>query len=58
MSASTAGSRITSHQWRTGIAAWLGWLFDGLELHIYTLVATPLVVELLGVASASHPEVK
>jgi MFS family permease len=58
MSASPPRTRITSHQWRTGIAAWLGWLFDGLELHIYTLVATPLVVELLGVTSANHPEVK
>ena len=49
---------ITAPQWRSGIAAWLGWLFDGLEMHIYTLVATPLVVQLLGVVSASDPAVK
>ncbi|HEX8296611.1 MAG TPA: MFS transporter [Chthoniobacteraceae bacterium] len=38
---------ITRSQWRSGIAAWLGWLFDGLELHLYTLVAGPLVLHLL-----------
>jgi MFS family permease len=45
-------------QWKSGIAAWLGWLFDGLELHLYTLVATPLVVQLLHAPSAADPEVK
>ncbi|MDB6113089.1 MAG: nanT 1, partial [Lacunisphaera sp.] len=49
---------ITPLQWKSGIAAWLGWLFDGLELHLYTLVAAPLVMTLLGVASASDPAVK
>ena len=49
---------ITPLQWKSGIAAWLGWLFDGLELHLYTLVALPLVVQLLGVANASDPAVK
>ena len=44
---------LTPLQWKSGIAAWLGWLFDGLELHLYTLVAVPLVVQLLGVASAA-----
>src|SRR5438477_301850 len=34
-------------QWKSGIAAWLGWLFDGLDMHLYTLVATPFVAELL-----------
>ena len=36
-----------------GIAAWLGWLFDGLDMHLYTLVATPFVAELL-VADAAQ----
>lgn len=49
---------ITGPQWKSGIAAWLGWLFDGLELHLYTLVAAPLVVQLLGVASVADPSVK
>lgn len=49
---------LSAQQWKSGIAAWLGWLFDGLELHLYTLVATPLVVQLLAVASAADPAVK
>lgn len=38
---------LTPQQWRSGIASWLGWLFDGLELHLYTLIAAPLVIQLL-----------
>ncbi|MGD9720993.1 MAG: MFS transporter [Pirellulales bacterium] len=40
-------SDLTGVQWRSGIAAWLGWLFDGLDMHLYTLVALPFVAELL-----------
>jgi MFS family permease len=40
---------ISGAQWRTGLAAWLGWLFDGLDMHLYTLVATPFVAYLLSV---------
>jgi MFS family permease len=40
---------ISAEQWKSGIAAWLGWLFDGLDLHLYTLVATPFVAQLLAV---------
>lgn len=39
---------LSPHQWRSGIAAWLGWTFDGLDMHLYTLVAAPFVAELLG----------
>ncbi len=49
---------ITPLQWKSGIAAWLGWLFDGLELHLYTLIATPLVIELVAATSAADPAVK
>src|ERR1043165_1647536 len=42
-------SDLSPQQWKSGIAAWLGWLFDGLELHLYTLIAAPLVVQLLTV---------
>jgi MFS family permease len=38
----------TARDWRTGLAAWLGWMFDGLDMHLYTLVAAPFVAELLG----------
>jgi len=50
-------SELSPRQWKSGIAAWLGWMFDGLELHLYTLVATPLVVQLL-VTTAADPQVK
>lgn len=40
-------SDLSSQQWKCGLAAWLGWLFDGLDLHLYTLVATTVVAELL-----------
>ena len=40
-------SDLSPHQKRSGLAAWLGWLFDGLDMHIYTLVATPFVAALM-----------
>jgi MFS family permease len=46
---------LTAQQWKSGIAAWLGWLFDGLDMHLYVLVAAPFVAELLGVASEKDP---
>jgi MFS family permease len=49
---------IDKAQWKSGIAAWLGWFFDGLELHLYTLVATPLVIQLLHATSSADPAVK
>src|SRR5207302_8256166 len=39
---------LSTHQWRSGVAAWLGWLFDGLDMHLYVLVAAPFVAELIG----------
>lgn len=49
---------LSPQQWRSGIAAWLGWLFDGLDMHLYTLVAAPLVMQLLAATSPADPEVK
>ena len=46
---------LTSTQKKSGVAAWLGWMFDGLDMHLYTLVALPFVAELLRV-SPSAPE--
>jgi MFS family permease len=51
-------SDLSAQQWKSGIAAWLGWLFDGLDMHLYVLVATPFVAELLGAASQTAPEVR
>ena len=35
-------AELSATQWKAGIAAWLGWLFDGLDMHLYTLVAVPV----------------
>jgi MFS family permease len=51
-------SELSPQQWRSGIAAWLGWMFDGLDMHLYTLVAAPFLVTLLHVTSTSDPLVK
>jgi MFS family permease len=49
---------LRPEQWRSGLAAWLGWLFDGLDMHLYTLVAAPFVMELLGAANPADPAVR
>ena len=49
---------LTSQQWNSGIAAWLGWLFDGLDMHLYTLVAAPFVMQLLCAAGTADAAVK
>jgi Arabinose efflux permease len=49
--------QISREQWRSGLAAWLGWTFDGLDMHLYTLVALPFVAELLGAASTTNSDV-
>jgi len=48
---------LTSQQWKSGIAAWLGWMFDGLDMHLYTLVAAPFVAYLLGNLPTTDPSV-
>lgn len=40
-------SELSPIQIKSGIAAWLGWLFDGLDGTLYLLVAAPFVAELL-----------
>ena len=49
--------QVTRPQWRSGIAAWLGWTFDGLDMHLYTLVAAPFVAQLIGAGSTTDPRV-
>src|SRR5438034_2046383 len=64
LSAQPAGQEITrlgdlsAEQWKSGAAAWLGWLFDGLDMHLYVLVATPFVAELLAVPDVKDPAVR
>lgn len=38
---------LTPQQRKSGLAAWLGWLFDGLDMHLYGLVASTFVASLL-----------
>ncbi|MCX8108094.1 MAG: MFS transporter, partial [Verrucomicrobiae bacterium] len=51
-------SDLTPVQLKSGIAAWLGWMFDGLDMHLYTLVAAPFVMQLLHAPSAADPAVR
>src|SRR5256885_3984470 len=41
----------TSEQWLVLLAGFLGWMFDGLEMGIFPLVARPALQSLLGVTS-------
>jgi MFS family permease len=50
-------SDLTPRQWKSGLAAWLGWMFDGLDMHLYTLVAAPFVAQLLAVSDTRDPSV-
>jgi MFS family permease len=45
---------LSAQQWKSGAAAWLGWLFDGLDMHLYVIVAAPFVAELLGVGEKNQ----
>ena len=51
------GAEISPAQWKAGTAAVLGWLFDGLDMHLYTLVAAPLVMKLMHASSKTDPAV-
>ena len=53
----TSLADLSAQQWRSGIAAWLGWTFDGLDMHLYTLVAAPFVAQLLAATSTNDPRV-
>jgi MFS family permease len=45
--ATVAERRITREQWLVLAAAFLGWMFDGLEMGIFPLVARPALQELM-----------
>ena len=48
---------LSAAQWKSGLAAWLGLAFDGMEAHLYILVAAPFVAELIRAPSPSDPGV-
>lgn len=49
---------LSGQQWKSGLAAWLGWLFDGLDMYLYTLVAARFVAQLLAVDDTADAAVK
>lgn len=53
MSPLKAWKSLQPQQKRSGIAGWLGWFFDGLDMHLYTLVAGTFVALLLAVPAGS-----
>lgn len=55
--ARTGLSSLSPQQWKSGLAAWLGWTFDGLDMHLYTLVYVTFVAQLLAVPSTLDPSV-
>lgn len=48
---------LSPQQWKSGLAAWLGWMFDGLDMHLYTLVAAPFVAQLLAISDTRDSSV-
>lgn len=48
---------LSPTQWKSGVAAWLGWTFDGLDMHLYTLVYAQFVAQLLDATSTKDPQV-
>jgi SHS family sialic acid transporter-like MFS transporter len=52
---STASPRSgNSAKWLALTAAFLGWMFDGLEMGLFPLVARPAMMELMGPGAMSH----
>ena len=49
---------LSADQWRSGIAAWLGWLFDGLDMQLYTVIAATFVAQLIAAKNPTDPAVK
>src|SRR5580704_16770709 len=41
----SGSGKLTGNQWLTLLAAFLGWMFDGLEMGIFPLVARPALQE-------------
>jgi MFS family permease len=54
--ASSASSmfKLSKYQWLTLISAFLGWMFDSMDLNLFTLVLVPSVSELLHSTNAAE----
>lgn len=47
----TAESKVTSYQWLCLVSAFAGWMFDSMDLNLFTLVLFPSVAELTKLTS-------
>lgn len=47
---------LTAKQWQVLVVAWLGWMFDVMDILMYNYVKTPACAELLGLPPG-HPDV-
>ncbi len=45
---SEARRKLTAAMWMALIAAFLGWMFDGMEMGLYSLIIKPALTELMG----------
>jgi MFS family permease len=46
---------VARGKWMALLAAFLGWMFDGVEIGLFPLAARPAMVELLGAGTKDHP---
>src|SRR3954452_15684542 len=56
VAASTPGSQANTARWLVLAAAFLGWMFDGLEMGIFPLVARPALQTMLPAANTLNPD--
>src|ERR1043166_907582 len=47
--------KLTRQQGKALVAAWLGWMFDGLDGLLYVMVARPFVTQLVAAEHALTP---
>jgi len=53
-SAASQGFRLSRYQWLALISAFLGWMFDSMDLNLFTLVLVPSVGQLLHSTDATE----
>ncbi len=53
----TAATRMTRAAWLTLASAFFGWMFDAMDLQIFTVIMLPAVRELTGLTGARVPEI-
>ncbi len=53
-SAESQGFKLSRYQWLALISAFLGWMFDSMDLNLFTLVLVPSVGQLLHSTDATE----